>query len=193
MVMRGRASAKLPEQVKGQRAGATVGRTVHFSERLWAFVVTLGLIVILLAAQLCTTVMQIGLFQAFRLRIDAIVFGATIAGPELSLLPWLIGAGAYMLVAFRHWKRLLWCAAPVALMLLGDGLSGLRGLRAESAGAAAGIGWVLEFAGGIQFAVGGNLPATAGFIIGFIVMMKKLLFDLLVAQPIPHPVQLRER
>ena len=89
MVMRGRASAKLPEQVKGQRAGATVGReTVHFSERLWAFAVTLGLVVTLLAAQLFTTMMQIGLFHVFRLRIDAIVFGATIAGPEISLLPW---------------------------------------------------------------------------------------------------------
>lgn len=192
MAMSGQSSARPPEQVTGQRS--TLGReAVYFRERVWAFGATLGLVVPLLAVQVFMTVMQIGLFHAFRLRIDAILFGATISGPELSLLPWLIGAGAYVLVAFRSWKRLLWFAAPGALMLLGDGLSGLWGLLPGSTGAAVGIGWVLEFADGIQFAVGGNLPATAGFFIGFIVMMKKLLFDLLVAQLIQHPVHVRAR
>ncbi len=151
------------------------------SHRGRALVVCVVVLVGMLAALLFAAVTQIGLMTGvggLGVRIDGVLFGATIAGPTVWLWPFLAGLLLYPFVAGQYWPRLLWVAAPVGLMFCGDGVTALlHGLPVGELATQFGLGLVLEGSGQTWISAGGDLPATAGFFLGQLIFLKKAVFD----------------
>ncbi|MGB7397167.1 MAG: hypothetical protein WA914_05095 [Candidatus Macondimonas sp.] len=133
----------------------------------------LGLMVLLFAV-----VTQIGVGTGLGLRIDGVLFGATIAGPTVSLWPFLAGIALYPALAGRNRTRVLWVLAPVVLMLLGNGVNALLQMMAiTSFMSQFGLGLAVEWTGEPWLDSGGNLPATGGFFLGLMLLFKNAVFD----------------
>jgi hypothetical protein len=135
----------------------------------------------MLAGLLFAAVTQIGLMTGvggLGVRFDGVLFGATIAGPTVWLWPFLAGLLLYPFIAGRYWPRLLWVAAPVGLMFCGDGITALlHALPLGNLATQFGLGLALEMSGQTWFSAGGDLPATAGFLLGQAIFLKKAVFD----------------
>lgn len=146
-----------------------------------ALIVCVLVLMAMLAALLFVVVTQIGLMTGvggLGVRINGVLFGATIAGPTVWLWPFLAGLLVYPLVAGTYRRRLLWVAAPVGLMFCGDGITALlHGLPLGDRATQFGLGLALEGSGQTWFSTGGNLPATAGFFLGQLIFLKKAVFD----------------
>lgn len=112
------------------------------------------------------------------MRIDGVLFGATIAGPTISLWPLFAGIVLYPVLAGCYWTRVFWVLAPAVLMLLGNGVNALlQGMATAHLASQFGLGLAVEWSGQAWLTGGGNLPATAGFFLGLLVLLKKAVFD----------------
>lgn len=149
----------------------------------WGRALIISLMVSLLALMvlLFAVVTQIGVGTGVGhpgMRIDGVLFGATIAGPTVSLWPFLAGIVLYPVLTGRNWTRILWVLAPLVLMLLGNGVNALlQTMAITSFMSQFGLALVVEWTGETWLNSGGNLPATGGFFLGLILLVKKAVFD----------------
>lgn len=146
-----------------------------------ALVISLTVPLLMLLILLFAVVTQMGVGTSIGrpgVRIDGVVFGATIAGPMVSLWPFLVGIALYPALAGRYWTRVVWVLAPVVLMLLGNGVNALlQTMPIAHVVSQFGLGLVVEWTGETWLKGGGNLPATAGFFLGLMILIKKAVFD----------------
>ena len=146
-----------------------------------ALVISLTVFLLVLLVLLFAVVTQIGLGTGVghpAMRIDGVLFGATIAGPTVSLWPFLAAIVLYPALAGRNWPRVFWVFAPVVLMLLGNGVNVLlQTLAIGHVLSQFGLGLVVEWAGETWLNCGGNLPATGGFFLGLMLLFKNAVFD----------------
>jgi|GEM_PF-1878850 hypothetical protein len=146
-----------------------------------ALIISLTVFLLALMVLLFAVVTQIGVGTGVGhpgMRIDGVLFGATIAGPTVSLWPILAGIVLYPVLAGRNWTRVLWVLAPVVLMLLGNGVNALlQTMAITHVVSQFGLGLVVEWTGETWLNSGGNLPATGGFFLGLMLLFKNAVFD----------------
>lgn len=146
-----------------------------------ALVISLTVSLLMLMVLLFAVVTQIGVGTGVGrpgMRIDGVLFGATIAGPTVSLWPFLAAIILYLVLAGRNWTRVLWVLAPVVLMLLGNGVNALlQTMAIAHVVSQFGLGLVVEWTGEPWLSSGGNLPATGGFFLGLMLLLKNAVFD----------------
>lgn len=146
-----------------------------------ALIISLTVFLLALMVLLSAVVTQIGVGTGIGhpgMRIDGVLFGATIAGPTVSLWPFLAAIILYLILAGRYWTRVLWAFAPLVLMLLGNGVNALLQMMAiTSFMSQFGLGLVVEWTGEPWLDSGGNLPATGGFFLGLMLLFKNAVFD----------------
>jgi hypothetical protein len=146
-----------------------------------ALVISLTVSLLMLMVLLFSVVTQMGVGSGIGrpgMRIDGVLFGATIAGPTVSLWPFLAAIIFYLILAGRNWTRVLWAFAPIVLMLLGNGMNALLQMMAIAHVASQfGLGLVVQWEGETWLNSGGNLPATGGFFLGLMLLLKNAVFD----------------
>lgn len=146
-----------------------------------ALAISLTVSLLMLMVLLCAVVTQVGVGSGVGhpgMRIDGVLFGATIAGPTVSLWPFLAAIVIYPALAGRYWTRVFWVLAPAILMLLGNVVNAL--LQTMAIGpvfSQFGLGLVVEWTGETWLNSGGNLPATGGFFLGLMLVLKNAVFD----------------
>ena len=149
--------------------------------RVWAVVACMAIMILLPVVLVFETVTQIGLMEnmaGLGLRINGVLFGATIAGPTVWLWPLVVILCSCALLTGRGWSGLFWAIAPIGLMFCGDGITTLaNGFSLGQLADQFGLSLALENSGRTVFALGGDLPATAGFFMGQLIFLKKAVFD----------------
>lgn len=157
---------------------------INWNTRLLAAAVSAAFVLTTLSAIFVASILHVDVCQECGVRLDFVLFGATIAGPTLPLWP-VVAAGILYAVVFpKRWTRLAWTALPIGLMLLGDGLHHALSIWA---------GWLVTVphglaltwtgSGGVHPTCGGNLLATAGLTAGIAWLAKKTVFDALTETP----------